>query len=275
MIAFINNEFLEVEDAKLHVGDLAIQRGYGVFDFLRTRNNVPLFLDDYIERFFKSAIGLRLEPLHSKEKTKEIIHELIRRNNIPQSGIKIMLTGGYSVDMFHSDSTNFIALQQPLNLPSQEKFDKGLKIILHEYMRDLPALKSINYLMAIYLQDRVEQQNADDVLYYKHDHILEFPRSNVFVVTKEQTVVTPSENVLHGITRKKVIELAHKEYKVEERPVSVTELQQASEIFVTSTTKRILPVAQVDDIIIGNGTPGAVTTNLYNKFLELEVMYVK
>jgi branched-chain amino acid aminotransferase len=273
MFAFINNKFLEEKDAQLQVGDLAIQRGYGVFDYFRTRNYVPLFLADYLERFFNSARGLRLELPYAKDEITKIVDELIKKNNIPEAGFRIILTGGYSPDNFHPSTSNLIVLQQLVTLPTKQKFDKGLKIILHEYMRDLPGIKSINYLMGIYLQHKIQQQNADDVLYYKEDAILEFPRSNVFIITKEQTVVTPSENVLHGVTRKKVIELACKHYKVEERPIPVTELKQAEEVFLTSTTKRILPVVQVDDIIIGDGRPGAVTTDLYSKFLTMEETY--
>jgi branched-chain amino acid aminotransferase len=273
MFAFINNKFLEEKDAQLQVGDLAIQRGYGVFDYFRTRNYVPLFLADYLERFFNSARGLRLELPYAKDEITKIVDELIKKNNIPEAGFRIILTGGYSPDNFHPSTSNLIVLQQLVTLPTKQKFDKGLKIILHEYMRDLPGIKSINYLMGIYLQHKIQQQNADDVLYYKEDAILEFPRSNVFIVTQEQTVVTPSENVLHGITRMKVIELAHKHYKVEERPVSVMELKQAAEVFLTSTAKRILPVLQVDDLIIGDGRPGAVTTDLYSNFLTVEETY--
>jgi branched-chain amino acid aminotransferase len=273
MFAFINNKFLEEKDAQLQVGDLAIQRGYGVFDYFRTRNYVPLFLADYLERFFNSARGLRLELPYAKDEITKIVDELIKKNNIPEAGFRIILTGGYSPDNFHPSTSNLIVLQQLVTLPTKQKFDKGLKIILHEYMRDLPGIKSINYLMGIYLQHKIQQQNADDVLYYKNGSVLEFPRSNVFIITKEQTVVTPSENVLHGVTRKKVIELACKHYKVEERSISVTELKQAAEVFLTSTTKRILPVVQVDDIIIGDGRPGAVTTDLYSKFLTMEETY--
>lgn len=275
MIAFINNEFLEEQEAKLQVGDLAIQRGYGVFDYFRTRNYVPLFIDDYLERLSNSVRGLGLDWSYTREEIKNIIQKLIEKNNIPDAGFRIILTGGYSPDSFHPATSNFIILQQLVTLPEQQKFDKGLRIVLHEYMRDLPEIKSINYLMGIYLQNKIQENKADDVLYYKDNSILEFPRSNVFIVTKEQTVVTPSKNVLHGITRKKVIELARKHYKVEERPVSVTELKQAAEVFLTSTTKRILPVVQVDDVVIGNGKPGDVTTNLYHNFVAMEEAYSK
>lgn len=270
MIAFVNNEFIEEEKASLGITDLSIQRGYGVFDFFRTNNHIPLFIDDYLDRFFKSARTLRLQPRHSREEIKNIISEMIRQNKTPDSGFKMILTGGYSVDGYSLLSSNFIITQQPVQLPGIENFEKGLKIILHEYLRDLPATKSINYLMAVYLQDKIRQHKADDVLYYNNDCILEFPRSNVFIVTKDQTVVTPSKNVLHGITRMKVLELARKKYTVEERSITVDELKNAAEVFLTSTTKPILPVLTIDDKIFGNGKPGEITTSLQQAFLKME-----
>ncbi|HEX8356761.1 MAG TPA: aminotransferase class IV [Segetibacter sp.] len=270
MVAFVNDQFIAEEKAVLGIGDLSIQRGYGIFDFFRTRNFVPLFLNDYLDRFFKSASALRLQPPYNKAALKEIVAELIRRNDLSESGFKMILTGGYSIDGFAPAPSNFIITQQAVQLSSSEDFEKGLRIILHNYLRDLPGTKSINYLMAIYLSEKVQQQRADDVLYYNQGLVLEFPRSNVFIVTKNNTVVTPVDNVLHGITRMKVLELAAKNYPVEQRAVSVDELKDAAEVFLTSTTRRILPVLQVDDITIANGQPGVVTRFLYESFLQME-----
>jgi branched-subunit amino acid aminotransferase/4-amino-4-deoxychorismate lyase len=100
--------------------------------------------------------------------------------------------------------------------------------------------------------------------------VLEFPRANVFAVTKSGTVITPGENVLKGITRMMVLQLAEKKYKVEKRQVTVNELYNAAEVFLTSTTKRILPVLKINGQII-SGKPGAITVDLYNSFLQLEI----
>ncbi len=270
MIAFVNNQFIEESKATLGITDLSIQRGYGIFDFFRTSNYIPLFLDDYLDRFFKSAFILRLQPKYSREELKNIINEMIRQNKLPDSGLKMILTGGYSSDGYDLSSSNFLIIQQPVQLPGTEKFDKGLKIILYEYMRDLPQAKSINYLMGVYLQDKIRQHEADDVLYHKDGCILEFPRSNVFMITKDHTVVTPAMNVLHGITRMKVLEIARKNYKVEERVITVDELRNAAEVFLTSTTKPILPVLTIENIAVGNGKPGEITTSLCQAFLEME-----
>jgi D-alanine transaminase/branched-chain amino acid aminotransferase len=182
----------------------------------------------------------------------------------------MILTGGYSPDGYGLSFPNFIVIQQPVQMPGLEKFDEGLKIILHEYLRDLPHVKSINYLMGVYLQDKVQHHKADDVLYHHDGCILEFPRSNVFVVTKDEAVITPIKNVLHGITRMKILELAREKYTVEERLVTVDELRNAAEVFLTSTTKRILPVLSIDGKTVGNGKPGKITALLYKSFIDME-----
>lgn len=270
MIAFVNNYFVEAENAALGITDLSVQRGYGIFDFFRTSNYIPLFLDNHLNRFYRSADILRLPVAHSREELKNIINEMIRRNKIADSGMRLILTGGYSPDCYELSSPNFIIIQQAVQVSDKEKFDKGIKIILHEYMRDFPQAKSINYLVGVYLQQEVHQRKADDVLYYKDDNILEFPRSNVFAVTKEGTVITPADNVLQGITRMKVLELARKKYVVEERAVTIDEFKNAAEVFLTSTTKRIMPVISIDDTIVGDGKPGEITSYLYQQFLEME-----
>src|SRR5207253_3053662 len=91
-----------------------------------------------------------------------------------------------------------------------------------------------------------------------------------FIVTKDRKVVTPAENVLHGITRMKVLEIAGEKYKAEEREISVDELKSAAEVFLTSTTKRLLPVLKIDDIVVGDGKPGEITRELYRSFLQCE-----
>jgi branched-chain amino acid aminotransferase len=270
MVAYVNNQFIKEALATIGIGDLSIQRGYGVFDYFRTSNYVPLFLDEHLERFFSSAKALRLHPLHSKKELKEIIDEMMRQNHIPDSGFRLILTGGYSPDNYEPASPNFMLIQQPVALPTTEKFHQGIKIILHEYMRDVPGAKSINYLMSIYLLDKMRQQHADDILYFNNNLVLEFPRSNVFMVTKENIVATPSANILYGVTRKRVLELANDEYGVEERNITVDELKNAAEIFLTSTTRRILPVVTIDGQQVGDGRAGTITKNLHKKFVEME-----
>jgi branched-chain amino acid aminotransferase len=270
MFSFVNNHFVSAGDASLKINDLSITRGYGVFDFFRTQNNKPLFLDDYVERFFQSAAYMYLEPPHTKNDLRHIIVELIDKNNISESGMRLILTGGYSNDGFTLSEPNFFISQQPIIMPTAEMFANGVAIISHAYTRQMPLVKSINYMMGVWLQRSVKEQGAYDVLYYDDEGVSEFPRANVFIVSKNDVLVTPIKNVLSGVTRKQVIALAGKFIKVEERAISLQELKSAKEVFMTSTTRRLLPVNKVDDVMIGNGKAGPICTQLYQAFVKLE-----
>lgn len=265
---FVNNNFTEAENAFIQTNDLALQRGYAVFDYFRTLNHQPLFLDDYLDRFFNSARELFITLNHTPEEVKAIILQLIQKNNIPQSGIRMIATGGYSPDSYTPVQGNFILQQQPLQLPDAVKFEDGIRIMTHPYQRDLPAVKSINYLMGIWLQKQLKEKGLDDVLYFQHNIISEFPRANIFIVTPDGRLATPAHNILAGITRKKILEFAGDILPTEVRDISVTELKQAPEVFMTSTTKRILPVTEIDGVRIGNGKAGAFTRQLYTQFLQ-------
>jgi branched-subunit amino acid aminotransferase/4-amino-4-deoxychorismate lyase len=258
-VAFINGEFIDERTASLHISDLSIQRGYGIFDYCRTRDHTPVYLDDHIERFFRSAGIMHLKVPISREELGSVIYQLISKNNIPQSGIRILLTGGYSPDSFEIIQPNLIVLQHPLVLRPAGTLNQGIKVITHNYVREFPGAKTINYAMGIWLQQKIKQSNAVDVLYHNQGEISEFPRSNFFLVTKDDLIVTPNQNILHGITRQKILELASKDLPVEERAVMLSEIKGAKEAFMTSTTRQVLPIVQIDDVIVGNGMPGRIS----------------
>jgi branched-chain amino acid aminotransferase len=260
--AFINEDFILEASVSLHFSDLAIQRGYGIFDFFKIENNSPLFLDEHLRRFFHSAEQMHLSPGKTKEELKSIIYQLMEKNALPNSGLRITLTGGYSADGYGLAKPNLILSQSLFKLPSEEQFQKGIKLVTHEHQRQLPHVKSIDYLMAIWLQPFIKQNNADDVLYYSGNSVTECPRANFFIVTKDDTIVTPQQNILKGITRNNLIEIASTNFKIEERDTSLQEVLQAKEAFITSTTKNILPVHSINGTRITAGA-GLITKELF------------
>lgn len=270
MSVFLNDQFLENEEASLNIMDLAIQRGYAAFDFLRTVNGKPFLLEDHLDRFYTSAEAMRLPLSKTKEELTGIINELIKKSGLSQAGIRMILTGGYSPDAYNPTDPNLLITCNPLTLSSLEDFEKGMSIITYEYQRDLPHVKSINYMMAVWLQSTIREKKANDVLYYWNNVLSEFPRANLFIVTKENILITPSRNMLLGVTRKKLIPLASDFIKVEERNISKEELYDAKEVFMSSTTKRVLPIIKVDGREINDGCPGVITRKLYTRFLSLE-----
>ena len=270
MSVYFNDRFVKNEEALLHVSDLSMQRGYAIFDFFRTVNGVPLFMEDHLDRFTASSIAMHLSPNKSREEIRSIVQELLQRSSLSEAGIRLMLTGGYATDSYLPATPNLLITCNPAKTATANDFEKGLSVITYEHQRQLPHIKSINYLMAVWLQPLLKEKNADDLLYYNKESITELPRSNVFIVTADNKLITPAYNILYGITRKNIIKLAAEIMPVEERNITTDEILQASEVFLTATTRKILPILKINDQVIGNAKPGPVTTNLFERFLELE-----
>jgi len=263
----VNGEMVPADSLSIPASDLAIQRGYGIFDFLVTVNGKAIFLEDHIYRFFASAQSMHLPVLLNQSALIDAIEAIMIKNNLPNSGIRITLTGGDSPDGYSIGTPNLIIGQSPFTYQNQV-FEKGLKLITHEHQRQLPFIKTIDYLKAIYLQPTIKAAGADDVLYFFNGMVTECPRANFFIVTDQGEVLTPKENILQGVTRKKILEL--KGYPIKESDITVKMLASAKEAFISSSTKNILPVTSIDGKSIGDGKPGPISRNLYRQILQLK-----
>lgn len=273
MWVFLNNQFIAEDEAMLNVADLSIQRGYGVFDFFKIVDFVPVFLKDHLDRFYYSAEQMRLEVGYSKDELRKIIFELLEKNNVDNTGVRLTLTGGYSPDGYQLSKANLIISFRQFTPPTDQQIAKGIHLVTYEHQRQLPHVKTIDYLMAIWLQPFIKQQNADDVLYHQKGIVTECPRSNFFIVTYDNKILTPSTNILNGVIRRTLIEVARTKFKVEEREVSIEEIKSAKEAFITSTTKTVLPVRQIDEYIL----PGEniVSAQCMDLLLQLQSLQIQ
>jgi D-alanine transaminase/branched-chain amino acid aminotransferase len=263
---YINGAFVSSNEASVSVTDLALQRGYGIFDFFKIINGKPIFLDDHLDRFYSSASFMQLQAGKTKSEIKNIIRHLIQQNNILNSGIRITLTGGNSSDGYSISVPNLIITQQPLQL-SKSFNTNGINLVTYQHQRQLSSAKTIDYVMAIWLQQYIQQQHADDVLYHQNEIVTETPRANIFIVTKDQKIITPKHNILQGITRKHIISVAAEKFQVKEADISLTDLTQAKEVFLTSTSKQVMPVNSIDGIQIGNQNK-EISFWLYNRLIS-------
>jgi len=268
MWSFLLNEYVLTQNARISVSDLSVQRGYGVFDFFRTHDGYPLYIEDHLVRLQQSASILRLTLPYKLDQINEIVMNLIQKNKLSSSGIRITITGGVSIDSYSISDPALIITEQKLEMP--EVMNTGLKLITYEHQRELPTVKSINYLTGVWLQESIQRAGADDVLYTSNGFALELPRSNYFIVSQNGHLITPALNMLEGITRKRILKIASGRIPVECRPVSVDEIFTASEMFICSTTKRISPVVKINGHKIGNGKPGQITNELFHALLSEE-----
>ena len=263
---FINDSFVPRERAALHIDDLLVQRGYGIFDFFKTDEGRSVFLDDHLDRFEHSASRMRLPIGKSREQLKGVLAELLRRNDIPNSGIRLTLTGGHSDDGYSIGQPTLIITQAPLR--TNPALANGIRLMTAEHQRQLCDVKSLDYLMPIWLQPLMRERGADDIVYHRAGIVSECPRSNVFIVTRDGKLATPGENILKGVIRKHVLELALAQRPVEQRTVTLEDLRTASEVFITSTTKGIVPIVAIDGEPVGAGQVGAVTRTLGTALAE-------
>ncbi len=269
MIRFhkINGMLAEAGTAAIGVNDLGLLRGYGIFDFFLVRRGAPMFFDDYLERFFRSAGLLGLDVPVSLPELKQHIHELLDANAQPDSAIRLLLTGGYAEDSYTPARPNWIIMQHEMPRTPPEQYARGIKLMLHRHVRELPEVKSTNYLTGIRIREDLKRAGAPEVLYHDGRQVSESARSNFFIVTSNGVLVTPRDNVLHGVTRKQVLALARQAgIPVEERAVELSELPAAAEAFLTSTVKGVLPVVQIDDMPIGEGMAGPLSVQLMTAF---------
>lgn len=265
--SIINDEFVLKNEAKILISDLSIQRGFGIFDFFRTIRNEPVFLEDHIQRFYFSASEMFMAVSYTPGELRKIIQQLIDKNKIPDSGIRITLTGGYSEDGYTPAKPNLLITQTPFTF-NLDIFSKGIRLITFHHQRQLPQVKTIDYLMAIHLQNFIKENNADDVLYFNENAITECPRSNFFMVTKNDEIITPEKNILKGITRKKI--LGFDEFNIKESIISPLDISEIKEAFISSTTKNILPVLEINSKLIGDGKPGKITRKIYEHLISIK-----
>lgn len=157
-------------------------------------------------------------------------------------------------------------VQLPFSI-NKEAQEKGIKLMTVAHQRQLPSIKTIDYLMAIKMLPSMKEYGAQDILYYHAESVTECPRANFFIINKKGEIITPEKNILSGVTRKKLLQLSTKENPmVHVRDITLEEVYKANEAFITSTTKNIVPVVGVDHCVFGDGKPGPITRLLIKEF---------
>jgi branched-chain amino acid aminotransferase len=266
-VTYVNGQYVNADEAVLPVNDLAVIRGFGAFDFLRTYGGKPFRLTANIERLRRSCELITLPFPWSNEEISEIVHETLRRNDLPDASIRILVTGGVSPDFFNpTGDSSLVVTILPLRPQPAEVYQNGAKAITVRMDRIVPGAKSINYIPGIIAMNQARAANAIEALYLSaNDEVLEGTTTNLFVVKNGQ-LITPKEPVLPGITRNVVLELVEGEIAVTIRSIPRSEFYEADEAFITASNKQIVPIVQVDDATIGTGIPGPVTRRVMELF---------
>lgn len=271
---YIDGRFVPAEHALIPADDLAVLRGYGVFDFLRTYGGNPFYLIDHLKRLRRSAQQILLNCPWSLAELEQIVLETLQRNRLDEANIRIVLTGGSAPDSITpAKEPRLLVMVTPVWTAPEWWGRRGVKVISVPAARYLPTAKTINYIPAIMALRRAAAQDAVEAVYCDPDGRLQEGTTSNFFVFFGDTLATPAKNVLEGITRRVVKEIAGPMFALQYRDIRKTDLLQADEAFLTSSNKEIVPIVQWDDVAIGNGSPGERTGRLIQAFRQYTAQY--
>lgn len=268
-IFYVNGQYVSEENAVISVRDLAVLRGYGAFDYLRTYGKQPFRLAKNLERLRRSCEILEFDYPWTDDEIAAIVLETLQQNialgDADEYSIRLVVTGGLSTNnITPQGDTRLIVLVQPYVPMPETYYTEGAKIITVDLGRLFPDAKSTLYTPAILAQRRAHEAGAVEALYTdRHGKVLECTTSNVFAFIDGILVTPPTaDHILPGITRMTALEVAQDHFTVDVRDMSLDALLSADEVFLTSANKEVLPIVQIDDTTIADGTVGTHTQHL-------------
>lgn len=269
-LVFVENKFAPVSQARLPVLDLAIQRGFGFFETLRTYNRKPFTLPQRLERILDSAKSSGFKSLPREEKIASIVRQGIGRIKHGEVLVKIILTGGDGDGVVAQNPCRLIVFFLPFHPFPAWQYQKGVKVRTVGVMRPLPELKSTSYLPSSWAAQKALDQGFDEAVFKNHkQELLEGTNFNIALI-KGRQVISPQKDVLNGFTMRTVLKLAQKRgFVIRRLAIAYRELSQADEVFITSTNREVIPVAQIDKIKIGSSGPGKWSRLLLEDYRRL------
>jgi len=273
MIGFNNGLFQSVSEINIPITSISINRGYGAFEFFEVINGMPFYGARHFARFNHSLHILKLKTEYQSQ-LFTIVDEIVVRNNLKNTYIKVFVLPHEGIkNGFYKASLYVFPVEMPTF--SNLLYTEGAALTTRNFQRFLPEAKSTNYLAGQFWMDEISDKKVVDVLYHNGKTIQETSRGNFFLV-KDNMVITPDVNILKGITRSIVLDiLPQTGLSFSKTKVPIHLLDEADEVFITSTTKQIMPVTRIDRISIGNGQPGPITQQLMAAFKKIRAEFIK
>lgn len=277
-IVYINGEYYPAAEARISVFDHVVLYGDGVYDTCCAWNGGIFKLKAHIDRLFESAHAVKLRIPLSKKELENVAIEVVRRNGLQDAYLKIIITRGVGELPLMSPyncKSSVIVFAIPFLSLVEGHAEKGIRVKTSS-MRTTPStslpskVKSCNYLNHILMRLEANEAGYDDAIELGIDgYVAEAPGYNVFLV-KHQAIYTPEENILMGITRETVFELAKAEgIKVHIARLTPFDIYNADEVFFSSTAGGIFAVVEVDGRRISSGKPGPVTKKIKQSYFAL------
>jgi D-alanine transaminase len=261
---FLDGEFLKADQAKVSVFDRGFLLGDGVYEVIPVYAGRCFRLNGHLQRLQHSLAGVRMTNPYSDSQWQTIIEQLVERNGGGDQSVYLQVTRGVAPrDHVFPEGVvpTAFAMSNPLQSVPDKYKTKGIKAITVPDIRWQNChIKAITLLPNSLLKQQAQDAGAQEALLIRDGFLTEGSASNAYAVINGKIYTAPKdEKVLPGITRDLVLELAVKAgIEVVEEAVSETQLHQADEIWVSSSTKEVLPITTLDDVIVGDGMPGKV-----------------
>jgi len=267
-IAYLNGIFLPIEEATIPVLDRGFLFGDGVYEVIPVYGREPFRLDDHLHRLENSLKETRILNPHSSSEWCQLITDLIKKNSGNEQSIYLQVTRGSAPrDHVFPDNTppTLFMMSNPLMGSSTEVIEHGISAITEVDSRwSRCNIKSINLLANVLHRQHAMDQGAKESILLRDGQVTEGAASNLFIA-KNNRVITPPKGpyLLPGVTRDLVLELAQQDgINITESAVDENMLEDADEIWLTSSTKEIVPVTVLNGAPVGKGKPGLITLQL-------------
>jgi branched-chain amino acid aminotransferase len=279
LYAYVNGKYLPREEASVSIYDHGFLYGDGVYEAIRAYDGLVFKLREHIDRLYESAKSIKIEIPFTREDLGRLVVEVLRKNQLRNSYIRVVVSRGYGkmgVDPRNCAKPTIAIMVEPRE-PLFGANVKGISAIISSLRRTPswsldPRIKTLNYLNNIMAKIEAIEAGAEEaIMLNEQGYVAETSTENIFIV-KNGVVSTPhpSQGVLRGITRDAVITVAKElGYPIEERAITVHELYNADEVFVSGTAAEIVPIVKVAGRTVGDGKPGPVFSRFLDGFKEL------
>ncbi len=282
-IVYVNGEYVAEDKAKVSIFDRGFLFADGVYEVSAVLNSKLIDNQYHMTRLRRSLQELNISSPADDAAIEAIQKELIKRNQLEEGIVYIQITRGPADRDFtypNNAQPSLILFTQKKKVIDNPAATSGLTIITTADLRWARRdIKTVSLLASSMAKMEAVGRGADEAwLVDNNGNITEGSSFNAYIVTKDNTIITRhlTNDILHGITRRAVIELAKKNnIKLIERPFSVKEIYQAQEAFITAAGFFVLPIIKVNDTILGDGTPGAVTASLRKLYIEMALEQTK
>lgn len=276
-VVYINGEFVPEEKALVSVYDHGLLYGDGAFEGIRAYSGRVWKLREHIARLYRSAHVLGFELPISQEEMVQAVRKALRTNQITDGYIRVTITRGVALglDPRGCKEASVMIMADKLSLYPKEMYEKGLEVVtvstrVPPSQSVEPRIKSTGkYVCNIQAKLEANRVGAGEGLMLNlQGYVAEATGDNIFII-KDGVLITPPPyaGILEGITRNTVMELAAGlGIPVKETLFTLYDVYTADECFLTGTAAEVIPVAKVDNRVIGSGKPGEMTNRLIEAF---------